>query len=206
MKQGLCVAESGSDAGESRIEIAGRQAVMSLFESLLAGAIMLTVFSLPLSESLKKMAYGVTLAAYVALIVIGGSRQVILSSVAVLFLISLTVAIASALASVDPRQAWRGTWDVFRYTSFFFLVCRGIRGEKWVLAFLAAGVLGVELPAVLVLGRSLVFGLTIHHFTMFSLGNKNAVAQYLAMMLSVMFGMADQLHMGRRGTWSLSSP
>ena len=182
---------------------ATRQDWVGYFDLLLASAIIATVFCLPLSESLKNIGYGIALVAYLSIVVVGGRAQMIVPPLSVLFLLSLAVAIASAFASVDQLQAWRGVWEVFRYTSFFFLVCRGIQGTKRVLAFLWAGVVGVGLAAILAVGRDLLFGFTIHRITMFSLGNKNAVAQYLVMMLAVMFGMADRLPVTRRGAATL---
>lgn len=187
------------EAAESRTGAILRRGGMRFLDLLLPGAIVFTTFSLPLSESAKNIGYGIALATYVALILAGGWRRVVLPPIGVLFLVSLAVSVASALASADRRQAWRGVWEVFRYTSFFFLVCEGIREERWVLAFLWASVAGVGLAAVYVLGHAFIFGFTIHHFTMFSLGNKNAVAQYVVMMLSVMFGMADRVQVGRAG-------
>ncbi|MGH2627014.1 MAG: hypothetical protein ACRDHY_10230, partial [Anaerolineales bacterium] len=149
---------------------------------LLAGAIVLTVLVLPLSESLKNIAYVTALVAYLALIVVGGRGEIVVPPVGWFFLVSLGVAIASALASAHAREAWRGVWEIFRYTSFFFLVCRGIRGPTWALTFLWAAVSGGALAASFMVGRALVSGYTIHQFRMFSLGNKNAVAQYLVMM------------------------
>ena len=172
--------------------------------SVLAGAIVLTVFFLPLSESLKNIAYVVALVAYLALIIIGGRGEIVMPPVGWFFLASLGVAIASALASAHARQAWRGVWEIFRYTGFFFLVCRGIRGPKWTSAFLWAAVAGGGLAASVMVGRVLVSGYTIHDFKMFSLGNKNAVAQYLVMMLAMMLGMADRLQVARVGATLLA--
>ncbi len=203
MKGTVQLTEGRRDRGERWTAMVALQDRIRLLNVVLAGAIVLTVFCLPLSESLKNIGYGIALVAYLTLIIVGGWEEIIVPPVSVLLFGSVAVAIASALVSADPRQAWRGVWEVFRYSSFFFLVCRGIRGPKWVLAFLWAAVAGVGLAATIGLGRALAFGFTIHHFTMFSLGNKNAVAQYLVMMLAVMFGMADRLPVTRRGAATL---
>lgn len=199
MKGTVQLTEGRRDRGERWSAMVALQDRIRLLNVVLAGAIVLTVFCLPLSESFKNIGYGIALVAYLTLIIVGGWEEIIVPPVSVLLLGSVAVAIASALVSADPRQAWRGVWEVFRYSSFFFLVCRGIRGPKWVLAFLWVAVAGVGLAATIGLGRALAFGFTIHHFTMFSLGNKNAVAQYLVMMLAVMLGMWDRLPVGRRG-------
>ncbi len=171
---------------------------------LLAGAIVFTVFFLPLSETLKNIGYVTALTAYLALIVVGGRGEIVVPPVGLFFVVSLGVAIASAVASAHAREAWRGVWEIFRYTSFFFLVCRGIRGPKWTSAFLWAAVAGGTLAASVMVGRALVSGYTIHQFKMFSLGNKNAVAQYLVMMLAMVLGMADRLRVGRIGATLLA--
>jgi O-antigen ligase len=171
--------------------------------SLLAGAIVLTVFFLPLSESLKNIAYVVALVAYLALIIIGGRGEIVMPPVGWFFLASLGVAIASALASAHARQAWRGVWEIFRYTGFFFSSVAG-SGSEMDLGLLVAAVAGGGLAASVMVGRVLVSGYTIHDFKMFSLGNKNAVAQYLVMMLAMMLGMADRLQVARVGATLLA--
>ncbi len=192
-----------SDSGPGRertwFATATRQDWIRHLDLLLAWAILLTVFCLPLSESLKNIGIGIALLAYLTLVIVGGWEQIVVPPVGVLLLASVAVAIASAVASADPRQAWRGVWEVFRYTSFFFLACRSIRGQRWVAAFLWAAVAAVGLAATILVGRDLVFGFTIHHFTMFSLGNKNAVAQYLVMTLAVILGIWDRMSVGRGG-------
>jgi O-antigen ligase len=195
-------------AGDRRVNVFGSMAAvrepLGFLSRLLSGAVVVTVFVLPLSESLKNVAYGIALASYLALIVVGGWREIVAPRVSLLFLVSLAVAIASAATSAEPREAWRGVWEIFRYTSFFFLTCRGIRGSRWTLAFLWAAVAGVGLAATVMVGRAVTAGVLLHRFTMFSLGDKSAVGQYLVMMLAVMLAMADRLQMRRAGATVLA--
>jgi O-antigen ligase len=170
-----------------------RQDVLIWLQRLLGWAIVATVFCLPLSESMKNAGYLVALAAYGGLIAVGGWRQMVIPPVGTLVLLSVAVAVASALGSAEPRAAWRGVWEIFRYATFFFLAARGIQDGRQAVVLLWAAAGGTGVAATAVVAKVVAHGFTIHHFTMFSLGDKNAVGQYLAMALALMLAMVDRL-------------
>lgn len=155
-------------------------------ERVLAWAVIATVFFLPVSEALKNIAYVVSLALYVIIILVGRER-VVVPPVGWLFLSFLGATVLSAAVSAHPGRAITGVWEVFRFTSFFFVVERGVREERHVHAVLWATVAGLGVTVLVIVFRYLVLGLA--QYPALSLGSHNAAAEYALMGLALMFGM-----------------
>lgn len=107
------------------------------------------------------------------------------------FLFYLLVTLLSAIASEYKAQAFRGLWEVASYTALFFIVRQTVHSPErvkrviWVLILSTAlWALAGMIHQYLILKKDF-FGL----LKFFSLGNKNAIGQYLQMMLSVMVGI-----------------
>ncbi|MFQ5658310.1 MAG: O-antigen ligase family protein, partial [Candidatus Methylomirabilales bacterium] len=159
---------------------------MRHLERALCWAVVATVFFLPVSEALKNIAYVLCLLLYLAIIVTR-REGIVVPPIGWLFLGFLGATILSAAASAYPEKAIKGIWEAFRYTSFFFIVERGVREERHVRALLWAAVTGLGLTALVTLFRHLVLGLP--EWPVLSLGGNNAAAQYALMGLAVMFGI-----------------
>lgn len=155
-------------------------------ESALAWAVIATVFFLPTSEALKNIAFVVSLTLYVGAI-FAARQRIFVPPAGWFFLGFLGITILSAAVSAYPGKTITGVWEVFRYTSFFFIVKRGIREERHVRAVLWAAVTGLGLTALVTLFRYLVLGLP--QYPALSLGGNNGAAQYALMGLALIFGM-----------------
>src|SRR3990172_4537444 len=167
----------------------------------LAASIIATAFFLPVSEVLKNISYGVAIACVLGTLFWKRRTVWPISSVGYAFLLFLTVAIVSAAASEFPRKALTGVWEVFRYTSFFFIVRQGIRRPAQVVAVLWAAVAGIGVAAAVVLYRDLIVGM--ERFSMLSLGGKNGAAEYVVMMLALMIAMLAEHEGSRKGRFYL---
>lgn len=170
-------------------------------EVVLAGAIVVTVFFLPISEALKNLSYGIALACYIGTLFRMNRGGWSIPPLGVAFLLFLVVAVLSAATSAFPRKAFGGVWEVFRYVSFFFIVRQGIQRSAQVVAVLWAAVAGIGVAAAVVLYRHFVSGL--EHFSMLSLGSKHEAAEYVVMMLILMITMFEERQGSRRARFLL---
>ena len=181
----------------------GGKAEQQRIERLLAGAIVATVFFLPLSESLKNISFGIGLAAYVIAVLWIDRCRVTMPSGGSFVLAFMGVVILSALTSAFPRRAWSGVWMAFRYLSFFFIVNRGIRHRRQAAAVLSAAVAGTALVSLFAIYRYAIMG--VERFSWLSLGYKNGAAEYLVMVLPLMAGMSVRRDISRRALWALGT-
>lgn len=167
----------------------------SVLEAILLWAIIATVFFLPISEGLKNLSYSIALACYLGALfrLKRGERSI--PPVGAAFLLFLFVAVLSAATSAFPEKAFSGVWEMFRYTSFFFIVRQGVRRSAHVVAVLWAAVAGIGVAAIVVLYQHVAGGM--ERFSMLSLGGKNGAAEYVVMMLALMIGMFTE-HEGSR--------
>jgi len=172
-------------------------------ERLLAGAVVATVFFLPLSESLKNISFGVGLATYIVTLLWIDRGRLAMPPVGWFFVAFMGVVILSALASEFPRRAWSGVWMAFRYLSFFFIVSRGIRHQREAAAVVWAAAAGTTLLALFAIYRYAIVGR--EQFSWLSLGYKNGAAEYLTMVLPLMLGMSIRPDVPRRVLWVLGT-
>ncbi|MBI4381011.1 MAG: O-antigen ligase family protein [candidate division NC10 bacterium] len=184
----ICGGSEGVGARETQRDppkIEGPEA--GWLETVLAAAIMATVFFLPISEGLKNISYGIALACFLGMLFWKDPGCWSIPPVGRAFLLFLGLAVLSAATSAFPRKAFSGAWEVFRYTSFFFIVRRGIRRPEQAIAVLWASVAGIGVAAAVVLYHYFIAGM--ERFSMLSLGGKNGAAEYVVMMLALMIGM-----------------
>ncbi len=161
-------------------------ALVRHLESALAWGVIATVFFLPISEAFKNIFFVLSLVLYLAVMFIGRER-IGVPPVGWLFLSFLGAAILSAAVSPYPGKAIRGVWDVFRYTSFFFIVQRGIREERHVRVALWTAVTGLGITAFVTLFRYFLVG--VPGINALSLGGNDYAALYAVMGLALMFGV-----------------
>jgi O-antigen ligase len=107
------------------------------------------------------------------------------------FLFFLLVTLLSVIASEYKAEAIRGFWGVASYTALFFIVCQTVHSPERVKKVIWVLILSTTLWALagmihqyLILKKDF-YGL----LKFFSLGNKNAIGQYLQMILSIMVGI-----------------
>jgi len=162
----------------------------SCLEELIFKLLLITLFIMPFSITANEVFMGLTILFWLIKL-FSREKKVKVPALGWFFLIFLLAAFLSAMASDYKTQAFRGVWDIIRYTIIFFIVLDIIKtieeAQKvfWVL------VLSTTLWAIsgiihqfLIIKRDLF---TILNF--FALGNKNAIGQYLQMMLSIMLGI-----------------
>jgi len=107
------------------------------------------------------------------------------------FLIYLFISILSAMNSHYSLEAFKGVWNVARYTLIFFLVINTVHSLDQVKKILWILAVSTSLWALAGMIYHSLF-LQKEFFTLvgfFSLGNKHAVAQYLQMTLSILIGV-----------------
>jgi hypothetical protein len=156
------------------------------------GALMLLIVALPLSESMKNVAFGLALGCWVLQAVVGEARRPRLTGVGAAQALLVAVAFASALVAINRWQGFRGVWDLARAWLTFLLVLNTVTSwEKlkrcWAL-FVGATVIGcvvgmwefvVGIPQAL---EARTFGGS-HALEVLSLGHPNHTATYLLMMI-----------------------
>ncbi len=159
---------------------------LPLLERGLTLAVIATVFFLPTSEALKNIFYVVSLVLYVTVICVRRERMVV-PPLGWLFVAFLGVAIISAAVSPYPGKAIEGVWRVFVYTSFFFIVTRGVREERQMRAVLWATVMGLGVTALVTVFRFFALGVT--NISALSLGGNSYTALYSVMGLVLILGI-----------------
>jgi len=151
---------------------------------------LITVFVVPFSITLNEIFMGSTILFWIVKLVVRKER-INIPPLGWCFLIFLFASITSAMASDYKFGAWRGVWDVLRYTFTFFIVIDIVISTDQVKR--------VIWTLILSTGIWVILGM-IHQFLIvkrepfvllkfFSLGNKNSIGQYLQMMLSLMGGL-----------------
>jgi O-antigen ligase len=154
-------------------------------------AVISTVFFLPISEALKNIAFGVSLGLFLGIIFIGRER-IVVPVAGWLFLTFLGAGIVSAVVSPYPEKAITGVWEIFRYTSFFFLVGRGLREERYVKAALWATVISFGFTALITNINYFYHYFAfegVQHIDAMSLGGIDYAALHSVMMLALIFGI-----------------
>jgi len=159
-------------------------------DSLIFHTFLITIFVVPFSITLNEIFMGLTIFLWIIKLFVR-KENIKVPPLGWFFLIFLLVSGVSAAASDYKIQALRGVWDVVRYTITFFIVINVITSTEqvkkvfWTLVFSTGlWVIAGMIHQFLILKKDL-FGL----LKFFSLGNKNAIGQYLQMMLAIIFGV-----------------
>lgn len=176
---------------------------LAALERGLRWAVLFTVAMLPLSEAGKNIGFGVSLALYLALLLLYDRERPQVPLVGLGLLGVLGATLLSALASEYPYHSARGVWEVFRYVSFFFIALRAFRLEGDFRRFVAAIALGTGTAAVIFLYQYFVVGMPLFRFL--SLGGKNGTAQFLVMVLLLLLSVLAVGRVGARTRWALAS-
>lgn len=152
--------------------------------------LLITLFVMPFSISLNETLSGLTLLCW-ALLLWRRKEFPSIPRLGRFFLLFLLAGLASAAASDYRTQALRGFWDILRYTAVFFIIGDVIKSPGqirkvcWVL-LLSTGlwIIAGSIYQFLILGLNPFEG-----FKFFALGDKNAVARYLVMVLFLSLGL-----------------
>jgi len=151
---------------------------------------LITTLVIPISVSLNEIFTVLTIISWVIKLIVRRER-INVPPLGWFFSIFLLAAIQSAVASDYKFEALRGVWDVTRYTVTFFIVIDIIKSpdqvQKIIWTLIVSTGIWVIMGVVhqfLILKRELFYVLKF-----FALGNKNAIGQYLQMMLSIMVGL-----------------
>ncbi len=161
--------------------------------------LLITLFVMPFSMSLNEIFSGLTLLAWV-LLLLRRREFPRVPPLGWLLLLFLSAAMASAAASDYRGQALKGVWDIIRSTAVFLIVADIVKSDGrikkvcWVLIvstalWIAAG----SIYQFLLLKRQ-----PFQELKIFALGNKNAVGQYLEMVLALTAGLWINKSLGSR--------
>lgn len=173
---------------------------LTALERGLRWAVLFTVAMLPLSEAAKNIAFAVSLALYLALLLYDGRRPAVpLVGLGLFGLLGATV--LSALASEYPYHSARGVWEVFRHVSFFFIALRAFRLDRDIRRFVAAVTLGTGVAALIFFYKYFLVGMPLFRFL--SLGDKNRSAQFLVMVLLLLLSVLATVRLETRDRWAL---
>jgi len=160
------------------------------FEELIFKLLLISLFIMPFSITANEIFMGLTILFWVIKL-FSREEKVEVPRLGWFFLIFLFAAVLSAIASDYKAHAFRGFWDIIRYTIIFFIVIDVIKTIEqakkvfWVLVFSTTlWALAGIIHQFLIIKRDLFTLLNL-----FALGNKNAIGQYLQMMLSIMLGI-----------------
>lgn len=153
----------------------------------LFAATLIVSFSLPLSESIKNLSFGVLSLLWLALILRRQNRwPSLLTPLACAHGLLVIVAFFSATHAIDPWLGFRGLWDVGRAFLFFLILATaGFRSRQvyWILVALVAGVVVGSFWGFYDLLAGVRFTFQIH-----SLGHQNHTATYLVMTQGIVLG------------------
>lgn len=159
-------------------------------EKFIFHTLLITFWVLPFSIALNEIFMGITILSWVVKIIVRREKMKV-PPLGYFFLIFLLVSIVSAMASDYRMEALRGVWDITRYTITFFIIFDIVRSTGqvkrvlWTLG-LSTGVWAVAgMIHQFLIAKRRLFEL----LQFFSLGNKNAIGQYLQMVLSILFGL-----------------
>lgn len=174
-----------------------RAKIISYLDYILYGVILIAVFSLPLSESVKNISFSLSLLLWFVKITINRDINIKVTTLGWLFIAFLFSSILSAINSPYPQRSLHGVWDVFRYTTFFFIVLNNLNTENKIRVAVWVAIISI--------GIGDIFGIIRYYknympenpfnFSILSLGDKNSTAQYLNMILALLFGLILNLSM-----------
>jgi O-antigen ligase len=151
---------------------------------------LVTIFVIPFSITLNDVFMSLIIFLWASKIILRRERMKV-PPLGWLFLLFLFVSIMSAMVSEYKMQALRGVWDIARYTVIFFMVINMVntidRVKKvfWTLALSTGLWVTAGMVHQFIIQKRELFVL----LKFFSLGNKNAIGQYLQMMLSILVGV-----------------
>lgn len=159
-------------------------------EPLLFRLLLANVFVLPFSIALNEIFFVLTLAGWIAKLLVRREHLEI-PPIGWFFIAFFLVTIASAGFSEYRFDSLKGIWNTLRYTATFFMVIHIVQTTAqarkifWVLA----GSTGLWAASGMIYQYVIVGRPFFDLLQFFSLGNKNSIGQYLQQMLAVLMGM-----------------
>jgi O-antigen ligase len=152
--------------------------------------LLITTFIIPISVSLNEIFMVLTIISWVIKLFVRRER-INVPPLGWFFSIFLFAAILSAIASDYKFEALRGVWDVARYTFTFFIVVDIVKSVNQVQKIIWALIVSTGIWVIMgVIHQFLILKRELFDLLkFFALGNKNAIGQYLQMMLSIMVGL-----------------
>jgi O-antigen ligase len=169
----------------------------------LRGAVLFTVAMLPLSEAAKNIGFAVSLALYLARLLLHDRRRPTVPLVGLGLLGLLGATVLSALASEYRYHAAGGVWEVFRHVSFFFVALRAFRLGRDIRRFVGAIAVGTGAAAVIFSYQYFLVGMPLFRFL--SIGGKNGSAQFLVMVLLLLLSVLAMVRVDARERWALAA-
>lgn len=174
---------------EQSIAIYNRDNIIELIDRCLTFSLALMIFTIPFSESIKNIAFGMTLFFWLIKIIAKREFRIKMYALGWFHFVFLMVAILSALFAINVYQGFRGVWDIFRYFAVFLIIINNINSEKKIRLIVAMFLISVCIGSVWGIYESIkaptdyLSQLRIH-----SLGHQNHTATYLLIMFSLAFG------------------
>jgi len=170
--------------------------LVDLCDRFLIFSLALMIFTIPLSESIKNIAFGMTLFFWLTKIVIKREFKIKMYALGWFHFAFLMVSILSALFAINIYQGFRGVWDIFRYFTIFLVIINTIDSEKKVKFLIVMFILSIGIGSIWGIYESLqaptyyLSQLRIH-----SLGHQNHTATYLLIMLSMLLGILMSINL-----------
>lgn len=169
--------------------------ILDLLDRSLLFSLGLFVFSIPLSESIKNIALGMTLFFWLCQILVKRDFRIKMYPLGWFHLFFLSASLISALFAFDVHQGFRGFWDIFRYFIVFLIIINTVDSDKkvkwlvslFIISILVGGIWGVfeSLKAP----NNYLAELSIH-----SLGHQNHTATYLLIIFALVFGIVVNIN------------
>lgn len=149
-----------------------------LFEKVELVLAVIMIVSIPLSEAVKNISFGLLFLCFIILRFL--KRDFYLTPLAKGLLFYLATAVIVSFFAMDKHLSFKGTWDILRFSMFYLILINDFRDKKgWLEWSLIAGtVIGV--------GWGIVFWKLLwhkHQFQILSLGHFNHTAIFLALVL-----------------------
>jgi len=160
--------------------------LVDLCDRFLIFSLALMIFFIPLSESIKNIAFGMTLFFWLTKVLIKREFRIRIYALGWFHFAFLMVSILSALFAINVYQGFRGVWDIFRYFAIFLIIVNNVDSEKKIKLLVAVFIISISIGCVWGIYESLkaptryLAELRIH-----SLGHQNHTATYLLIMLSL---------------------
>jgi O-antigen ligase len=152
--------------------------------------LLITLFIMPFSITLNEIFMGLTISLWVLRLIVC-KEKIKTPPLGWLFLIFLFVSLLSAIASDYTHQALSGVWDITRYTVTFFIIISTVKSNEQTQKVIWTLIASTALWAMVgMIHQFFIFKRVFFDLVQFfALGNKNAVGQYLQMMLSLIVGL-----------------
>lgn len=153
-------------------------------------SLLITLFVIPFSITFNEIFMALTILSWSVKLIVR-REKIEIPPLGWFFLVFLLTSIVSALASDYKNQALRGVWDISRYTITFFIVINTIHSVDQIKKIFWTFVVstGLWVIAGIIHQFLIVKRVFFDLLQFFSLGNKNAIGQYLQMTLAIILGV-----------------